>query len=118
MDFLANSIMSKRQRTINIVRTVNSADRRRLTVADMFKESDTLDSISDHKMGILIIESDLRDHLKEICKQLKRKTIDFVTVAGIEFLIELKNDATKLVPREWVCTISTRVHETADRSID
>ncbi|CCX35452.1 DNA mismatch repair protein msh3 [Taphrina deformans PYCC 5710] len=59
-------------------------------------------------MGILIIESDLRDHLKDICKQLKRKTIDFVTVAGIEFLIELKNDATKLVPREWIKVSGTK----------
>lgn len=68
----------------------------------MFKESDSLDSISDHKMGILIIESDLRDHLKDIGKTLKRKVVEYVTVAGIEFLIELKNDATKLVPKEWV----------------
>lgn len=68
----------------------------------MFKESDTLDSISDHKMGILIIESDLKDHLKEIGKVLKRKVVEYVTVAGIEFLIELKNDATKLVPKYWV----------------
>lgn len=60
-------------------------------------------SISDHKMGILIVESDLREHLKEIGKTLKRKVVEYVTVAGIDFLIELKNDATKLVPSNWVC---------------
>lgn len=69
----------------------------------MFKEADTLCSISDHKMGILIVESDLREHLKEIGKTLKRKVVEYVTVAGIDFLIELKNDATKLVPSNWVC---------------
>lgn len=68
----------------------------------MFKESDTLGPISDHKMGILLVESDLKAHLQEIGKILKRKVIDYVTVAGIEYLIELKNDATKLVPKEWV----------------
>lgn len=53
-------------------------------------------------MGILIVESDLRNHLVEIGKTLKRKVVDYVTVAGIEYLIEIKNDATKLVPRDWV----------------
>lgn len=68
----------------------------------MFKESDSLEALSDQKMGILIVESDLREHQKEIGKILKRKTIDYVTVAGVEYLVELKNDATKLVPTEWV----------------
>ncbi|ORY86350.1 muts domain V-domain-containing protein, partial [Protomyces lactucae-debilis] len=67
----------------------------------MFKESDALDGISDHKLGILAIETELEEHLEEIKATLKRKHVDYVSVAGIDYLIELKNDACKLVPKEW-----------------
>ena len=75
---------------------------------NMFKETDTLDQISDHKMGILIVESDLTEHLAEIGKTLKRKHVEYVSVAGVEYLIEIKNDATKLVPPDWLKMSGTK----------
>lgn len=73
---------------------------------DFFKEEegDDYEAITEHKMGIAVVESELMEHLKEITTVLKRKQkCNYVSVSGIEYLIEVPNDknSLKLVPASW-----------------
>lgn len=76
---------------------------------DFFRESEEFEAIDDHKMGIKAVESDLQEHLKEIAIQLKKK-VTYVTVSGIEYLVEVSNDKTSLkgVPASWAKVSSTK----------
>lgn len=49
-----------------------------------FKEVDEYDFILDLKMAIKGVEYDLQDHLAEAAKAVKKKKVDFTTVAGID----------------------------------
>lgn len=50
------------------------------------------------------MEAELEDHKKDISKQLKGRKISYITVSGIEYLVELPNDKAMLrnVPASWV----------------
>ncbi len=76
---------------------------------NMFKENNTMEQISDHKLGILIVETELQDYLEEIKNTLKKKHVSYISVAGIEYLIEIKSTETKLVPKTWIKVNGTRL---------
>uniref|UniRef100_T1II89 DNA mismatch repair protein MSH3 n=1 Tax=Strigamia maritima TaxID=126957 RepID=T1II89_STRMM len=50
----------------------------------------------------------LAEEKKSIRKVLRLPAIDYCTVSGLEFLIELKNAQTKFAPKEWVQISSTK----------
>jgi len=61
------------------------------------------EAIMEHKLGISAVEADLIEHKQEICQTLKRK-VGYMTVSGIEYLVEVANDKNSLnkVPASWV----------------
>ena len=73
-----------------------------------FRESDETDDIVDHKLGIASVESELDAHRSEAATKAKRKKVDYVTVAGIEYLIEIDNVAVKNVPASWAKISGTK----------
>lgn len=66
-----------------------------------FREEYQTEDIQDHQMGIAHVEHELDQHLKVAAEKLKKKKVDYVTVAGIEFLIEVANNEIKNVPASW-----------------
>ncbi|WWC68667.1 uncharacterized protein I206_102599 [Kwoniella pini CBS 10737] len=64
--------------------------------------------IQDAKDCISICESELDQHLKEIRKLVKRPTMNYVTVAGIEYLVEVPVRDAKSVPPKWVKISATK----------
>ena len=76
---------------------------------NFFRESSETDDIKDHKVGILAVEQDLNEFRAVAAEKLKRKKpVDYITVAGIEFLIELDNTQLKNVPASWAKISGTK----------
>jgi len=76
---------------------------------NFFRESSETDDIKDHKVGILAVEQDLDEFRPVAAEKLKRKKpVDYVTVAGIEFLVELDNTQLKNVPASWAKISGTK----------
>ncbi|CBX97097.1 Mismatch repair protein msh3 [Plenodomus lingam] len=68
-----------------------------------FREEHEAEDINDFKLSIASVEDDLNSHKKDAGAKLGKSKIDYVTVAGIEYLIEVKRKSTeeKKVPASW-----------------
>ena len=67
-----------------------------------FREENESDTVTEHKLGIASVEHDLDSERTTAATKLNRKKkIDYVTVAGIEYLIEVDNTQLKHVPASW-----------------
>ena len=75
---------------------------------NFLREEHETDDITNHKVGIAAVEHDLKEFQKVAAEKLKRKSIEYVTVAGIEFLIELDNTQLKNLPASWAKISGTK----------
>jgi DNA mismatch repair protein MSH3 len=68
------------------------------------------EAISDYKLSIGAVEHELSEHRADAAKKLGRRVVEYATVAGIEYLIEVENTKTALskVPASWVKISSTK----------
>ncbi|KAF1838599.1 DNA mismatch repair protein MSH3 [Decorospora gaudefroyi] len=68
-----------------------------------FREEHEAEDINDLKLSIASVEDDLNTHRKDAAAKLGKSKVDYVTVAGIEYLIEVKKKAPeeKKVPASW-----------------
>jgi DNA mismatch repair protein MSH3 len=75
-----------------------------------FKEEFENDFIRDQKMGIAAVEQDLQDYKVEAAKEVSRGKVEYVCVAGIDYLIEIENNKHSLskVPASWIKVSNTK----------
>ncbi|CZR51049.1 related to DNA mismatch repair protein [Phialocephala subalpina] len=74
-----------------------------------FREEHETDAIGDHKLGIAAVEQELDAHRSAAADTLRQhKTIEYVAVAGIEYLIEVTNTNLKNVPGSWAKISGTK----------
>ena len=73
-----------------------------------FRDEHETKDITDHKVGIAAVEHDLNEFKKVAGEKLKRKKVDYVTVAGIDYLIELENTQLKNLPASWAKISGTK----------
>lgn len=66
-----------------------------------FREEHETEPIRDHSLGIAAVEGDLNEQRKVAAEKIGKKKVDYVTVAGIEYLIEVDNSQIKRVPASW-----------------
>jgi DNA mismatch repair protein MSH3 len=68
-----------------------------------FREEFEAEDINDLKLSIASVEDDLNTHRKDAAAKLGKSKVDYVTVAGIEYLIEVKRKSAeeKKVPASW-----------------
>ncbi|KAF2657313.1 DNA mismatch repair protein MSH3 [Lophiostoma macrostomum CBS 122681] len=68
-----------------------------------FREEFEPEDINDYKLGIASVEDDLNTYRKEIAETLGKTKVDYVTVAGVEYLVEVrrKTPEEKRVPASW-----------------
>ncbi|KAF2876856.1 DNA mismatch repair protein-like protein msh3 [Massariosphaeria phaeospora] len=68
-----------------------------------FRDEYESEDINDYKLRIASVENDLDTHRPEAAGKLGVKTVNYVTVAGIEYLIEVKKSSAqeKKVPASW-----------------
>ncbi|CAE6520424.1 unnamed protein product [Rhizoctonia solani] len=76
---------------------------------ELWVDSEKYPAIDEAKFGILSVESELEDHLKEIREILKKPNAKYISVSGIDYLIEVRNGDTKKVPVSWQRINSTKV---------
>ncbi|KAI0394829.1 muts domain V-domain-containing protein [Xylariaceae sp. FL0594] len=74
-----------------------------------FREAEETEAITDQKLGIASVEQELDAHRKDAAAKLGKKTpVTYVTVAGIEYLIEVPNTDLKRVPASWMKISGTK----------
>ena len=73
-----------------------------------FRESEETEDIGEHKLGIASVEHELDEHLAVAGEKVKNRNISYVTSAGIEYLIEIKNTQLKNVPASWAKISGTK----------
>ncbi|XP_062924627.1 DNA mismatch repair protein Msh3 [Mobula hypostoma] len=74
----------------------------------LFRDLTDFPVIQQRKQEIQGVLSQLRQHLREVRLILKRPSLDYSTVSGQEFLIEVKNSLLHSVPSEWTKISSTK----------
>ncbi|EPY53259.1 MutS protein 3 [Schizosaccharomyces cryophilus OY26] len=88
---------------------------------EMFQNVDDFDSVGDsssedsqsilkvreHKMGILMVETELNIHLQEIRDYLNYQELNYTTWGNMNFCIELSRGC-KNIPEDWIRVSATR----------
>ena len=74
----------------------------------LFREEMESEDITTHKLGIASVEQDLEAHRAVAAEKIRKKRVDYVTVAGIEYLIEVDNAQLKNVPASWAKISGTK----------
>ena len=75
---------------------------------NFFREEHETDEITNHKVGIAAVEHGLDEFRAVAAEKIKKKRVEYVTVAGIEYLIELDNTQLKNVPASWAKISGTK----------
>ena len=73
-----------------------------------FREELESDDITEQKLGIASVEQELDAHRTVAAEKIRKKRVDYVTVAGIEYLIEVDNTQLKNVPASWAKISGTK----------
>ncbi|CAO3573626.1 unnamed protein product [Mortierella alpina] len=64
--------------------------------------------ILEHRNSIVETEAELATHLISIRKLLREPKLEFTSVSGIDFLVEVKNKDVAKVPKSWVKISGTK----------
>ncbi|KAL7629543.1 Mismatch repair protein msh3 [Parahypoxylon ruwenzoriense] len=88
---------------------INADAARRGDKYSFFREDEETDAITEHKLGIASVEQELDAHRKDAAATLGRKSpVPYVTVAGIDYLVEVSNPDLKRVPASWIKISGTK----------
>ncbi|KAK8256050.1 DNA mismatch repair protein MSH3 [Phyllosticta capitalensis] len=82
---------------------------------NFFREEHETEDITDHKMGIVSVEHELNEHKKDAAAAINKSKVQYVTKAGIEFLIEVGNTEIKRVPASWAKISGTKGNKGVSR---
>uniref|UniRef100_A0A8D2IXP6 DNA mismatch repair protein MSH3 n=1 Tax=Varanus komodoensis TaxID=61221 RepID=A0A8D2IXP6_VARKO len=75
--------------------------------AELFKDLADFPVIRKRKDEIQAVVCQMRTHLQDIRRMLNSPSVDYVTVSGQEFQIEVKNSRVSSVPSDWIKVSST-----------
>ncbi|KAM6943821.1 DNA mismatch repair protein Msh3 isoform 2-T2 [Lycodopsis pacificus] len=75
---------------------------------ELFSDLSGFPVLRERREQIQAVVSEIQDHRKEIRQTLKAPALDYTTVSGQEFLIEVKNSLSSTVPPGWVKISSTK----------
>uniref|UniRef100_A0A3Q2Z0B7 DNA mismatch repair protein MSH3 n=1 Tax=Hippocampus comes TaxID=109280 RepID=A0A3Q2Z0B7_HIPCM len=76
---------------------------------ELFSDLSGFPVLRERREQIQKVLQEIQDHRKHVRIVLKAPTLDYTTVSGQEFLIEVKNSQSSIVPRDWVKVSSTKV---------
>lgn len=94
---------------VTFLEKINPEAARRDDKYEFFRETEETDDISTHKLGIAAVEQELDEHRQVAAQKLgKKSSVDYATVAGIDFLIEVPNAELKKVPASWIKISGTK----------
>ena len=75
---------------------------------DLFTQESDYPSLAEVKQRIQDILTEIQSHRREVRLTLKAPALDYTTVLGTEFLVEVKNSNLGLVPNDWMKISSTK----------
>jgi DNA mismatch repair protein MSH3 len=78
-----------------------------------FREEEETETITEHKFGIASVEQDLDAFRTTAAEKIgKKNPVEYVTVAGINYLIEVPNSSSllKKVPASWIKVSGTKAN--------
>ncbi|KAL8404256.1 hypothetical protein RB594_009207 [Gaeumannomyces avenae] len=107
------SLPAIRDTVVEYLNRINPEAARNNDKYDFFRDDTGEDSedndISNHKLSIASVEQDLDAHRADAAATLgRKKAVDYVTVAGIEYLIEVPNTDLRRVPASWAKISGTK----------
>nr|XP_019050346.1 DNA mismatch repair protein MSH3 [Kwoniella bestiolae CBS 10118]OCF29276.1 DNA mismatch repair protein MSH3 [Kwoniella bestiolae CBS 10118] len=108
LNTILHTLPTIQQTAKTFLESVNLKAARENEEANLWNDPDKYPEIQDAKDCISICESELDQHLKEFRRTLMRPTLNFVTVAGIEFLLEVPVRDAKSVPPKWIKISATK----------
>ncbi|XP_072038538.1 DNA mismatch repair protein Msh3-like [Amphiura filiformis] len=74
----------------------------------LFVDTSSFPAVKQCQEDIEGVIGELRDHRREVRKVLRQPSLDYITVSGLEFLVEVKNKLLKEVPNDWTKISSTK----------
>ncbi|KDN51533.1 hypothetical protein RSAG8_00078, partial [Rhizoctonia solani AG-8 WAC10335] len=105
---IAYSLPTLREPLAAIISQIDIPQARDNNKAELWVDSEKYPGIDEAEFGILSVESELEDHLNEIRKTLNKPNVKYISVSGIDYLIEVRNGDTKKVPVSWQRINSTK----------
>lgn len=94
---------------VSYLEKINGDAARRDDKYTFFREAEETDDIANYKVGILAVEMELEEHRAEVAETLAKKNKPaYVTVAGIEYLVEVLNTDLRRVPASWIKVSGTK----------
>ncbi|PGH11466.1 DNA mismatch repair protein MSH3 [Helicocarpus griseus UAMH5409] len=92
-----------RDDVITFLNKINSQAARKDDKYSFFQEAEETEEITESKLGIADVQHRLQEHCAVAAEILGRKKVQYTTVAGIEYLIEVENSPYNLkkVPASW-----------------
>ncbi|KAK9408435.1 DNA mismatch repair protein Msh3 [Crotalus adamanteus] len=76
---------------------------------ELFRDLDDFPLIRKRKDEIQTILCQIQNHIQDVRKILNSSSVDYVSVSGQEFQIEVKNSVVSFVPLDWIKVSSTKV---------
>ncbi|TKY89492.1 hypothetical protein EX895_002023 [Sporisorium graminicola] len=108
IDTHLTSLTSGKQPVQTYLNQISIKEARANNKPDLFPDPDLYPAIQTSKDNIAIVDTELREHLSEIRKLLHRPSLDYVSVAGIDFLVEVRVADAKKVPVDWLRVSATK----------
>lgn len=102
------SLASGKQVVQTYLNQISIKEARANNKADLYLDADVFPAIQASKDNMAIIDGELREHLREIRKLLHRPSLDYVSVAGVDYLVEVRVADAKKVPVEWLRVSATK----------
>ncbi|KNC95837.1 uncharacterized protein SPPG_08780 [Spizellomyces punctatus DAOM BR117] len=75
---------------------------------EFFSDTSKWPEIGEFKENLETVEEELLAHLKEVRGEIKKPNLTYVTVAGIEYLIEVPVNQASKVPSNWIKISNTK----------
>uniref|UniRef100_UPI003AAEA396 DNA mismatch repair protein Msh3 n=1 Tax=Centroberyx gerrardi TaxID=166262 RepID=UPI003AAEA396 len=75
---------------------------------ELFSDLSSFPVLQERREQIQTVLNEIQDHRKDIRLTLRAPALDYTTVSGQEFLIEVKNSVSSTVPPDWVKISSTK----------
>ncbi|XP_073806845.1 DNA mismatch repair protein Msh3 isoform X7 [Danio rerio] len=93
----------------NFLKVLNEKAAKTGNKTEMFVDLTDFPVIRKTKEEIESVLLDIMEHRREVRLLLKNPSLDYTTVSGQQFLIEVKNSMLSIVPADWVKISSTKV---------
>ncbi|CBQ68868.1 related to DNA mismatch repair protein [Sporisorium reilianum SRZ2] len=108
IDTHLTSLLCGKQPVQKYLNQISIKEARANNKPDLFPDPDLYPAIQASKDNIAIVDTELREHLREIRKLLHRPSLDYVSVAGVDYLVEVRVADAKKVPVEWLRVSATK----------